>query len=49
LEICLSLVQRDKAGIGEQAKATMLKIFDVLGPSSELAAEYRRKLATALY
>ncbi len=49
LEICLSLVQRDKAGMGAEAKATMVKIFDVLGPSSELAGEFRRKLATALY
>ncbi len=48
LEICLALVQanRDES---EAAKATMLKIFDLLGAGSELVGEYRRKLATALY
>ncbi len=49
LEICLALVQQDKLGIGVEAKETMLKIFDVLGPGSELVGRYRRKLATALY
>lgn len=48
LQICLTLVQanRDESG---PAKETMLKIFDLLGSGSELASEYRRKLATALY
>jgi putative thioredoxin len=49
LQICLQLIDRDKAGIGGQAKDTMVKIFDVLGPSSQLASDYRRKLATAWY
>lgn len=49
LQICLTLIETDKAGIGEEAKETMVKIFDVLGPSSELTSEYRRKLATAWY
>ena len=49
LEICLSLIQKDKTGIGGDAKDTMLKIFDMLGPESELTSTYRRKLATALY
>lgn len=48
-EICLSLIERDKAGVGVEAKATMLKIFDMLGTSSELASTYRRRLATLLY
>ena len=49
LELCLSLIARDKAGIGPQAKEAMVKILGLLGPASELAGEYRRKLATAWY
>lgn len=49
LEICLSLIARDKAGIGPTAKDTMVKILGMLGTASELAGEYRRKLATAWY
>lgn len=49
LQICLTLIETDKAGIGQEAKETMVRIFDVLGPSSELTGEFRRKLATAWY
>ncbi len=49
LELLLSLVLHDKAGAGVPAKDTMLKVFDMLGPASELTSEFRRKLATALY
>lgn len=49
LELLLDMVQRDKLGAGVEAKATMLKIFDMLGPASELTSEFRRKLSTALY
>ena len=49
LEICLRLVQHDTTDIGTKAKETMLKIFELLGPTSELVSAYRRKLATALY
>lgn len=49
LELLLSIIQQDKTGAGVEAKATMLKVFDMLGPASELTGEYRRKLATALY
>lgn len=49
LELCLSLIARDKAGIGPTAKDTMVKILGMLGAASELAGEYRRKLATAWY
>ncbi|MEX0716585.1 MAG: tetratricopeptide repeat protein [Planctomycetaceae bacterium] len=49
LEICLGVVQRDRDGVGQAAKQTMVRIFDTLGPQSELTSEYRRKLATALY
>jgi len=49
LQICLELIEQDKAGIGPEAKETMVRIFDMLGPSSELTSSYRRKLATAWY
>jgi putative thioredoxin len=49
LELLLELVQRDRTGVGMEAKASMLKIFDMLGPVSELTSEFRRKLATVLY
>ena len=49
LEICLSIVQQDFGEARAEAKTTMVKIFDMLGPASELTGEFRRKLATALY
>ena len=49
LEICLAIVQKDFGDARAEAKSTMVKIFDMLGPASELTGEYRRKLATALY
>ena len=49
LEICLDIVQQDFGDARNEAKSTMLKIFDMLGPASELTGEFRRKLATALY
>ncbi len=49
LQICLSIVVKDKSPLGVEAKNTMLRIFDALGPGSDLISIYRRKLATALY
>ena len=49
LEICLDIVKQDFGDARNEAKATMVKIFDMLGPASDLTGEYRRKLATALY
>jgi len=49
LDLCLEVIQRDRDGIGQDAKTTMLKIFDLIGQSSSIVSEYRRKLATALY
>ena len=49
LEICLNVVQQDFGDARAEAKLTMVKIFDMLGPASELTGEFRRKLATALY
>jgi putative thioredoxin len=49
LEICLDLVQRDRRGVGEQARQMMVDLFRVLPDDSELTSAYRRKLASALY
>jgi putative thioredoxin len=49
MDLCLDLIRRDRAGIGDEARQTMVRIFDLVGPQSELVAQYRRKLATALY
>lgn len=49
-QICLDWVEKDKYGENAtQAKETMVKLFDMAGPSSELVSTYRRKLATMLY
>ncbi|MBX3440223.1 MAG: thioredoxin [Planctomycetaceae bacterium] len=49
LDLCLSVVQQDKSGVGVVAKETMLKILTLIDGDSELAGDYRRKLASALY
>lgn len=49
LEICLDVVKQDYGEARNEAKSTMVKIFDMLGPASELTGEFRRQLATALY
>lgn len=49
LGICLALIERDKGGIGNEAKETMVKIFEMPGTPPHLVSEYRRKLATAWY
>ncbi len=49
LEICLNIVQQDFGDARAEAKTAMVRIFDMLGPASELTGEFRRKLATALY
>lgn len=49
MQICLEVVRNDLDGIGQDARASMLKMFDLVGTSSPLVIKYRRKLATALY
>lgn len=49
LEICLEIVKQDYGEARNEAKSTMVKIFDMLGPASDLTGEFRRQLATALY
>ncbi len=48
-EICLSLVEQDRHGVGERARQAMVDIFRVLPEGSELVHDYRRKLAMLLY
>jgi putative thioredoxin len=48
LALCLDLVERDRKGVGEDARKTMLTIFQVLPPDSALANDYRRRLSLAL-
>jgi len=42
------LVGRERRGVGEEARKTMLAIFQLLPEDSELASEYRRKLSLVL-
>jgi putative thioredoxin len=48
LALCVGLVERDRMGIGETARQTMVAIFQLLPPDSELAIEYQRQLSLAL-
>jgi putative thioredoxin len=48
LALCLELVERDRKGIGEKARQTMIAIFQLLPPASELVTEYQRQLSLAL-
>lgn len=45
----LGIVQDDRHGRGDDARAKMVEIFQVLPDDSELISVYRRKLASALY
>ncbi len=49
LELCLKIVERDKKGVGEQARQLMVDVFRVLPDDSELTPTYRRRLSTLLY
>ena len=48
LALCLELVERDRKGIGEKARQTMVAIFQLLPPDSELVTEYQRQLSLVL-
>jgi putative thioredoxin len=48
LDIGLDLVERDRKGVGEEARKMMLAIFQLLPADSELVADYRRKLSFVL-
>jgi putative thioredoxin len=49
LDILLNVIRNNHGSLRDEARATMVKIFDLLGAQPELVSEYRRKLATALY
>lgn len=49
LETALGVVQKDRRQFGEPAREFMVGVFHLLGPDSDLASAYRRKLALALY
>lgn len=48
LSLCLDLVERDRNGVGEQARQTMVAIFRLLPPGDELVTEYQRQLSLVL-
>lgn len=49
-DLCLDVVAKDKFGPGgNEAKETMVRILDMMGRGSEMASDYRRRLATAFY
>lgn len=48
LDVCLAVIQRDRAGAGVPARDAMLRILNLV-PDPDLANTYRRKLASALY
>src|SRR5262249_46679087 len=49
LAICLDLVERHrKAAVGDRARQTMIAIFQLFPPESELVTEYQRQLSMAL-
>jgi putative thioredoxin len=48
LALCLDLVERDRKGVGEQARQTMVAIFQLLPPGDPLVTEYQRQLSLVL-
>jgi putative thioredoxin len=48
LALCLELVERDRKGVGERARQTMVAIFQLLPPESELVTEFQRQLSMVL-
>jgi putative thioredoxin len=48
LALCLELVERDRKGVGDKARQTMIAIFQLLPPDSELVTEYQRQLSLVL-
>jgi putative thioredoxin len=48
LALCLELVERDRKGLGEKARQTMLAIFRLLPPGHDLVTEYQRQLSLVL-
>jgi putative thioredoxin len=49
LDLCLAVVLSTTGDLRNEARTTMVNLFQVLGPEADLTKTYRRKLATALY
>ena len=49
LQLCLSIVQNDRHGRGDDARKLMIDLFRLIGDDAELTHAYRRKLSAALY
>jgi putative thioredoxin len=49
MDVCLDVIRKDRHGLGEKARELMVHVFHLLGPESELAGDYRRKLTMVLY
>ncbi len=49
LDLCLGVVQATTGDLRNEARTTMINLFQLLGPEADLTKTYRRKLATALY
>jgi putative thioredoxin len=49
LELLMGIVERERSFRDGAAKDAMVKLFALLGPESDLADEFRRRLARALY
>ena len=48
LDICLDLVERNKEGLREPARKTMVEIFQILN-DPDVVSSYQRQLASALF
>jgi len=49
MDLCLDLISRYRQQFAEQARELMVLIFQLVGPTSPVANEYRRRLTMALY
>ncbi|WP_165229532.1 thioredoxin family protein [Aquisphaera insulae] len=48
LALCLELVERDRRGVGERARQTMISIFQLLPTGDPRTIEYQRQLSLVL-
>ena len=48
-EMLLEIIQTDRSELRDKAKDIMVNVLAMMGPKSQQAADYRRRLATAFY